>query len=204
MSWLPLMLNLQGCRCLVAGGGKTALRKTYDLLASGAKVTVVAPSPDRNFNALPVHCLRRSVTVRDVRGVGLAVDATGDAAVGQMLAAACREQGIFFCSASNPEQGTAIFPAVLRRGRLTAAISTGGASPAASAWVRDRLDSLLPACMEEILDQMQELRGQAKARIPAQKARAAFLHACLDRALALGRPLTETELEPLWPAEDCP
>lgn len=202
MPWMPLMLNLQDCRCLIAGGGKTALRKAKDLLAAGAAVTVVAAEPDPAFAELPVELCRRPVRPADVSGVMLVVDATGDAPTGQMLAELCREQHLFFNCASDPEQGTAQFPAVLRTGQLTAGISTAGASPAAAAWVRDRLASVLPARVDDILQQMAQLRRQAKARIPAQPDRSRFLHGCLDRALELGRPLTQEELAPIWAMEE--
>ena len=38
----PAVLNLNGKRCAVIGGGKVALRKVRTLLASGAQVTVTA------------------------------------------------------------------------------------------------------------------------------------------------------------------
>ena len=202
MPWMPLMLNLQGCRCLIAGGGKTAMRKAKDLLAAEAVVTVVALEPDPSFGALPVTVHRHLVKAEDLSGMALVVDATGDDRTGRMLARLCRERNLFFNCAADPEQGTALFPAVLRTGQLTAGISTLGASPAAAAWVRDQLAGILPARLDEILQQMTALRQQAKARIPVQEKRARFLHRCLDRALELGRPMNPEELAPLWALEE--
>jgi len=44
----PVMLNIEGQRCLVVGGGGVAMRKVDGLLADGAEVTVVAPDRDRS------------------------------------------------------------------------------------------------------------------------------------------------------------
>ena len=43
------------------------------------------------------------------------------------------------CDAANPDAGDFVFPAIVRRGGLTLAVSTGGASPTLSARIRDRL-----------------------------------------------------------------
>ena len=109
MPWMPLMLNLQDCRCLIAGGGKTALRKAKDLLAAEAVVTVVAPDPDPSFAALPVAVHRRPVEAEDLAGMALVVDATGDDRTGRMLARLCRERNLLFNCAADPAQGTALF-----------------------------------------------------------------------------------------------
>lgn len=198
MAWFPIFLDFKDRRCLIAGGGKTALRKAIRLAEVQARLLVVSPALDDGFEKLPVQYCCRAVQPEDVRGMTLVVDATGDEAVGHMLANACRENGIFFDAASSPELGTALFPAILRRGNLVAGISTNGVSPAAAAWARDRLDAALPCRFDEILQQMKDLRTEAKKRIPQQKQRAAFLHMCLDAALEKEAPLTDDSLENIW------
>jgi len=39
----PVMLHVEGRKCLVVGAGGVALRKIQSLIAEGAQVTVVAP-----------------------------------------------------------------------------------------------------------------------------------------------------------------
>ena len=45
----PINLNLEGRSCLVVGAGRIGLRKTEQLLAAGARVTVVAPEVVSDF-----------------------------------------------------------------------------------------------------------------------------------------------------------
>jgi precorrin-2 dehydrogenase/sirohydrochlorin ferrochelatase len=66
---------------------------------------------------------------------------------------------------SEPERGSVILPAVLRRGRLVVAVSTAGASPAAAVAIRNRIDQLLAHDAEELLDFMEWFRSEAKARV---------------------------------------
>ena len=44
MAFYPLMIELGGAPCLIAGGGRIALHKAGVLAAQGADVTVVDPS----------------------------------------------------------------------------------------------------------------------------------------------------------------
>lgn len=195
MAWFPIMVDLGGQPCLVAGGGVTALRKAKSLLQAGARVIVVATEFAAGFDALPVDTVRRAVRAEDVRGMVLVVDATGDASAAELLRQACRSAAIPFNCAAHAQAGDVAFPAVLRRGELVAGISTSGSSPAAAAWVRDRLDRCIPENFEEILAQMEILRGQVKREWPRQAQRASFLHNCLERALKKGTVLSQDEID---------
>lgn len=201
MTWFPLFFNLEGRDCLVAGGGRTALQKAERLTHCGANVTLVSPAVVPELETLPVRILRRKVTPEDIPGAALVIDATGDVSVGEMLYPLCLAQNIPLNVVDVPRLCTVIFPAILERGRLTAAISTSGASPLAAAWVRDRVGEVLPESFEAILEQMAELRQRAKNTIPEQSRRAALLKICFTRAMELDRPLTSAETAALWKEE---
>ena len=194
MSYFPILLDLNGLPCLVAGGGRLGLHKAKLLLESGADVTVAAPEVCPELAALPVRLLCRAVAAQDVAGMCLVVDATGDETAQRLLSDACRAKHIPFNSACRVDDGSAIFPAVYRQGRTVLAVSTLGASPIASARVRDALAAHVPGRMDEILDAMAALRPVSRAAFPEQTQRRDFLRRCLDEMLALSRPLTEAEI----------
>lgn len=197
MVWFPLFLDLAGKPCLIAGGGRTALQKAEKLLEAGARLRVVSPVITPALRRLPLEFFVREVEAADVRGMALVVDATGSAAVAELLQRECAAQNIPLNVVDQPERCSVIFPAILRRGPLVAGISTGGASPLAAAWARDRLEECLPENLEGILAQMQTLRAELKRRIPEQPRRAACLRQCLAAALEGGGPLAAEELERL-------
>ena len=89
-----------------------------------------------------------------------------------------------------------LFPAVVRRGRLSVGISTGGASPAAAAYVRRTLEGQLPASLEPILDWLEDQREVGKDALPPSQRRRWFSR-LLSAALEAGRPLTSWETESL-------
>jgi len=197
MAFFPILLDLDGLPCLVAGGGRLGLHKAKLLLENGADVTVIAPEVCPELAALPVKCLRRAVTAEDVAGMRLVVDATGDPAAQQLLSDACRAQRIPFNSACRVDDGSAIFPAVRRQGRTVLAVSTLGSSPIVSAKLRDTLAAHMPEQMDAILDAMAALRPRSRTAFAEQEQRRDFLRRCLDKMLTLARPLTEAETDEL-------
>ncbi len=52
MSYYPVYLDLRGRRCVVLGGGATALEKVRGVLDAGAVVTVMAADPNEEIAAL--------------------------------------------------------------------------------------------------------------------------------------------------------
>ena len=195
MSYYPVLIDWQGLPCLVAGGGKIALHKAELLCSAGADVTVVAIEPCEEICGLPVRLERRAVVPADVEGMRLVVDATGSAEAQLMLSAACRDSGIPFNSACRVDDGTAMFPAVSRKGRTVVAVSTLGASPAASTLIRDELAEQIPDEMDEILDAMAALRPLSRQWSDVQSDRRIFLRRCLLEMLKNKRTLTPEETE---------
>ena len=90
---------------------------------------------------------------------------------------------------------TAVFPAVHRQGRTVVAVSSAGASPAASTWLRDRLAEQIPDRMDDILERMAGLRRLSREYFSEQPVRRTFLRRCLDKMLKCNRPLTADETE---------
>jgi len=75
-------------------------------------------------------------------------------------------------AADDPPRCDFILPAVLRRGDLQIAISTGGRSPALARWVREDLERRLPAEYGELLALVAELRAELRregAEVPAER-----------------------------------
>ena len=194
MAFYPILMDWQDLPCLVAGGGRIALHNAELLLRQGAAVTVIAPELCPELLDLPLQAERREVRSGDAAGKSLVVDASGSAAAEAALRETCRQAHIPYICAGRGEACTALFPAVYQKGRTVVAVSSVGASPAASARLRDRLAEAVPEKMDEILDGMAALRPLSHAFFAEQKTRRRFLHRCLDRMLAENRNLTETEI----------
>jgi len=136
----PVNLNLDGRPCLVVGAGPIALRKTDQLLSCGANVTVLAPEIHPRFASLPVRVVQRVYESNDVVGYRLVITATANRYVDQQIYDEAESHGIWVNSADDPDRCAFTLPAVVRRGSLMLTVSTGGASPGLSSWLRQRLE----------------------------------------------------------------
>ena len=154
----PVNLVLQGKPVLVVGGGRVATGKVRNLVAAGAKVTVVAPEVSDEIAGMDVTVERRSYVTGEVAGYRLAVSATGDPAVDAQVFADGEASGVWVNSADDPAHCAFTLPAVARRGPITVAVSTDGLSPAMASWLRARFEAELGPEYETLLQILHEQR----------------------------------------------
>jgi precorrin-2 dehydrogenase / sirohydrochlorin ferrochelatase len=145
MRGLPVNLLAAGRHCLVAGGGRVALRKIHSLLDGGARVKVVSPQACAEVAELvaqkKVTHIARCVEAEDVQDCFLAFAATNDVAVNRQVLTNCKKKGILCCCVDeNWPDGEFVTPAVLRRGDITVAVSTGGRSCRRARMIKRSLD----------------------------------------------------------------
>ena len=139
----PVYLNLTGKKCLVFGGGPIAEDKIAKLQSTGAQVTIVSPTVTPNLQAWAhrgdFQWQPREYQAGDMEGAFLSIAATNDRQVNHEIFQEAERLGVLINVVDDPEQGTFIAPAVVRRGQVTLAISTGGASPALARKLREAL-----------------------------------------------------------------
>jgi siroheme synthase-like protein len=143
MRHYPIFLTLKDRPVLVVGAGKVALRKTRGLLDAGARVTVVAPEWEREFESLPVRLVPRRFRASDLAGVLLVFAATDDRLANHRVGVAAKGRGIFANIADSADECDFVVPARVERGAVQIAIATGGENPRLSAELRRKLDELL-------------------------------------------------------------
>jgi siroheme synthase-like protein len=136
----PVDLDVAGRSCLVVGGGRVGARKALSLAECGAEVTIVAPVLSEAALAVPgARCERRPYRPGEASAYWLVVTATGDPAVDGAVYEDAVAARVWVNSADDPEHCTFTLPAVHRQGPVVVTVSTGGASPALSSWLRDEL-----------------------------------------------------------------
>ncbi|MFH7321121.1 bifunctional precorrin-2 dehydrogenase/sirohydrochlorin ferrochelatase [Desulfurivibrio sp. D14AmB] len=130
--------------CVVVGGGAVARRKVEGLLACEAAVTVISPRLDGELERLrqagALRWLAREYREGDLAGAFLVIAATDDEGVQARVHAEAERDNLLLNVADVPKWCNLILPAVVRRGDLSLAVSTGGASPALAARLRRELE----------------------------------------------------------------
>ena len=190
MPCFPMFVELKGKRLLVLGGGRVALRKVEKLRPFGGKITLVAPRVEPELAGMAAVRIReKPFRFTDLwPRPALVIVATDDRAVNARAARLCRRLRIPVNVADDPALCTFLFPALVERGDFCAGLSTGGASPTAAVYFKERIEELLPERLEEILVYLEGRREQLKHTLPDQSARAAAMRELLDTCLELGRP----------------
>ena len=173
MKTFPMMRPLAGQKCLLVGGGTVALRKAEKLSSFGAAIYVCAREC-ADFSLLGARVLRCDYHPRLLEGMDIAVAATDDRAINARVAQDCRARGIPVNSVDDVQNCDFFFPALVVRGDVVVGISTGGASPALAAVVREYLENCLPVGLEEVALRAKELRGTLPAEEYKKRVRELF------------------------------
>lgn len=160
----PVGLVVAGRPVLVVGGGRVAARKVADLVACGARLTVVAPEvvPEvAEWDGIAVE--RRPYRAGEAAGYRLVVTATGDPVVDQQVFDDAEAAGVWVNSADDPARCTFTLPAVVRRGPVVVTAATGGRSPALATWLRRQLDGRLGPEVAVLAALLDEARSRVRA-----------------------------------------
>ncbi|MGR8930621.1 MAG: siroheme synthase CysG [Gammaproteobacteria bacterium] len=175
MDYFPLFIKLKNQPCLVVGAGDIAARKIELLGKTGARITVVseeiAPSVSALQNVLNLSIRQKSFSDEDVEGMRLIVSATNDTMTNERVAGAANRRNIPVNVVDNPALCTFIFPAIVDRSPLIAAISSGGSSPVLARLLRAKIESAIPASYGRLAQFAEDFRQLVKQTIkhPAQR-----------------------------------
>ena len=142
--YYPVFLDIRGRRCVVIGGGDLGEEKVDRLVDYGAATVVIAPSLTENLSAMAgrgeITWIDRGYREGDLEGAFIAIVAdTSDSEVNEAVSAEARERNVPLNVNDVTHLCTWIAPAVVRRGDVIVAASTGGASPALARKLREEL-----------------------------------------------------------------
>lgn len=170
MKTYPICLvSLENRRAVVIGGGKVAARKAQALLEAGAPVTAVSSEFCEVFQSLynshqELELIWRSYRPGDLSGAFIVIAATDDAPVNREVWSEAIQRGCLVNVVDDPEHSNFIVPAVLERGEVKIAVTTGGASPALARRIRERLESLFGEEYGDLAYLLAELRPELQRR----------------------------------------
>jgi uroporphyrin-III C-methyltransferase/precorrin-2 dehydrogenase/sirohydrochlorin ferrochelatase len=202
MPLYPLFADLAGRPVLVVGGGRVAARKIDALLRAGARVGVVAAELATSV----AERVARAEIAHRAKGfapplldeVWLVIAASDDPALNARVRAAADARRIFCNVVDQTAACSFQVPAVVERGPLVVAISSGGHAPVLARQVRARIEALLDDSLGALAELLGRWRARIRARLPALTIRRRFLESQAEgrvgRMLRRGR-CAEAEAE---------
>jgi len=167
MRHFPVFLDLSTSTALVLGEGETATRKATALARAGATIRTA-----RVF----------SPNLLDGCAIAIGADAPDDQLTA--LATAARARGIPVNIVDRPALCSYISPALVERGPLTVAVSSGGDAPVLARLIRARIEALLPANLGDLAAFAARFRDRIRAALPSLPARRALLDRVLSGRIA--------------------
>lgn len=160
---LPLGLRVTDRDCILVGAGEVALRKAMHLIRAGARLRVISLDflPSRAvWERLPVTLVHAAYQGLDTTSPApfLVVAATDSPTVNAQVVRDGRALGALVARVDAPEDGDFVFPATLRRGRLTVSFSTDGLAPRLSGYLKrlaERQYDSTHAALAEVLARLE-------------------------------------------------
>lgn len=178
MENFPIFLRVAGRRCLVVGGGEVALRKVEALLRAGAEVVVVAPrgcaGVEARAEAGELRWEARRYGPADLDGAHLVIAATDVREINAAVSRDAQARRLPVNVVDDPDLCTFIVPAVVERGPVVVAISTGGASPTLARMLRARVEAAIPEGVGALAELLKDKRAAVRDRLADPEARRAF------------------------------
>lgn len=184
MDYFPLFLKIKSQHCLVVGAGKVAQRKIVLLARAGAAITVIAkdisPSIQEMADADDLIIKHRAFKEEDVNGFCLVVSATDDMATNQRVYQSAMQLNIPVNVVDNPALCSFIFPAIIDRSPIIAAVSSGGVSPVLSRLLRVKIEGIIPPAFGRLAKLAEKFRPVVKQYIKEPSQRRIFWESILQ------------------------
>ena len=168
MSFYPMMLNLAGKKVVVVGGGKVAERKIKGLLAAEARVVVVSPEATDDIAKLSgeglIEWVQKPFSGVEIQGALLIFATTNDRKLNREIKELAEPHQLV-AVADDPDGSDFHVPAQVKRGRLSIAVSTNGASPTLARQIRARLEAEFDARYEGYVEFLYWARKKILAEV---------------------------------------
>ena len=183
---LPLLIDMNERKVVIFGGGQVGERKAA-LFSRYAPTTVISRSftPALKELGLQGVCLVNTGTelpddeiARYVRGAFIVIPTTSDLELNRKIRDIAHNNGCLVNSVDGIQD--LVVPSIIERGDIILAISTSGASPALSKYMRQKVEQAIGPQFEDMARLLGEIRPVLKKEVGSQAERSKILWAILE------------------------
>lgn len=176
--YYPIYIDIEDRAVLIVGGGAVCARKAETMMRYGGRVTIVSPEITDEIaawesdGALDVR--RKMYEESDLDGASIVIASTDDQCVNARVARDCRRRRIPVNVVDVTHLCEFIVPAIIEKGSIQIAISTGGKSPALARTLKEDMQRMIGPEYAEVNDLLGTLRKSAKSVLPTDVDRKRF------------------------------
>lgn len=165
----PVFLKLENLSVLIIGGGKIGLEKLSAILSNSPKTNIKLVSITINeeikklaSNYSNIELRERVFLPADVDERDIVIIAIDDKKESKRIRDIAKKKGKLVNVADKPELCDFYMGSIVQKGNLKIGISTNGKSPTIAKRLKELFNELLPEEIDELLDNMQEIRSKLK------------------------------------------
>jgi precorrin-2 dehydrogenase / sirohydrochlorin ferrochelatase len=163
--FFPLWLDLEKQPVLVIGAGRVALRRTKSLIPAKSNLVVIAPEGLPEFSRWNskgyIRFHQRGYQESDLADQRLVFACTDDSDLNRRIVNTALQRGIW-AEGCTPKSGGNMHPgSLVRRGRLSIAISSSGTAPMFTRLLRECLEDLFGAQWGELVEDLAASRAES-------------------------------------------
>jgi precorrin-2 dehydrogenase/sirohydrochlorin ferrochelatase len=185
--YYPIFIDIEDRDVVIVGGGNVCARKAETMMKYGARVTIVSPAFTGEIEGWArdgrLALKRKPYDDADLEGANLVIASTDDQSVNERVAADCRRRKIPVNVVDVTPLCEFIVPAIIEKGSVQIAVSTGGKSPALARTLKEDLQRLVGPEYAEVNDVLGTLREGAKAVLPTDVDRKRFFDGIIARGI---------------------
>ena len=168
----PVFLKLEEMRLLIVGGGYVGLEKLNAVVHNSpdTQIKLVAISISEEIKKLAeqypsLQLIERPYYIQDLEDADIVIVAVNDRSVSELIRADAKAKGKLVNVADKPDLCDFYMGSIVKRGNLKIAISTNGKSPTIAKRLKEVFSDALPEQVDDLLDNMQALRGKLNGNL---------------------------------------
>jgi len=185
--YYPIFLDIEGRRVVIIGGGSVCTRKAEAMLRYGARVVVVSPDFTDEIETWAregkLEIRRKKYDEGDLESATIVIASTDDDQVNTQIADDCRKHRIPVNVVDVTHLCEFIVPAIVDKGSVQIAVSTGGKSPALARTLKEDLQRFVGPEYDEINELLGSLRDEAKKKLPTDMDRKRFFDGIIAQGI---------------------
>ncbi|MFT5718098.1 MAG: uroporphyrin-III C-methyltransferase/precorrin-2 dehydrogenase/sirohydrochlorin ferrochelatase [Oleiphilaceae bacterium] len=187
MEFLPLFFNLKESTALVFGASDAAARKVEILLKANCRVTLVAETLNKSLkktleSSLFKHYANDDEALWAVAHIVIA--ATGDVSADERISEMAKAKKLPVNVVNRADLSNFVFPSIIDRSPIIAAVSSSGELPVLTRLLRSRLEATIPHAYGRLAIIARKYRTEVKQQITSINTRRNFWEGVLEGKFA--------------------